>query len=161
MCFISSIVDIAWTYLQQALLRLQFQASHFVTTQDNQQHNQKGLTKEAQPCGFLFFLFPFQVSVHEFWNKGRPTPTPGAYSGDLGYPQIKVLKNEPPITNRNGMETLHYLISYMLMALFPCTTSMYSRTCLTQCCWDRGVGIELGRVIHWVILTLGPGADIY
>ena len=31
---------------------------------------------------------------------------------------------------------------------------------IKQYCWDRGVGIELGRVIHWAILMLGPGADI-
>ena len=36
----------------------------------------------------------------------------------------------------------------------------YIITCLKQYCWDRGIGIELGRVIHWAISTLGPGAYV-
>ena len=40
------------------------------------------------------------------------------------------------------------------------TRTTYNSTCLKQYCWDWGVGIELGMVIHWAILMLGPGVDI-
>ena len=50
---------------------------------------------------------------------------------------------------------------YAQMQYFPLSLYIQQNLCLKQYCWDpAGVGIELDRVIHWAILTLGPGADI-
>ena len=53
-----------------------------------------------------------------------------------------------------------YMVMPQMIPLLTLTLvhTLYRRTCLKQYCWDRGVGIELevvelGRVIHWAILS--------